>query len=308
MQAMVETLIMRADSKSATRRGRWICLAGVALAVSLGAFLSAYVASRPYLGSLTAFMLFLTLLGIGLFVAEGFHSVEGLYRQRDRDMDANRIWKSLDRGEDPDEPFVLYLRPFLSTDAMKETTTHLVPIHGASRQFVVGTDKLEFEAQIEQAARPIGLLVGLGHPLEHEGAGRIQVSEARWQEAIGKMMDKAELIILLPSPAGGTRWEIGRLVTSQLLQKTIIIDPPNNASSHSAYDPAAEWAATQDIFQSYGYELPEDAADGQMVYFAEGSRTPTEIAPLSLSFDSLHVMRRFMRTVSKRAAALQGGN
>ncbi|MEO1404959.1 MAG: hypothetical protein AAFV54_00530 [Pseudomonadota bacterium] len=296
----VRNLVMSAATAKETRRGRWICTLGMIVAVTLGAIGGAYVASRPFLGGLTTLSLFLSMIAIGMVVAEGFFSVEGLYGQRGRDIAAQKIWDTLRDGGKPDKGFVLYLRPFTSTDAISETRVSTVQVQTAGgRHIVIGTDNLEFEAQIEQAVRPIGPMVGLGHPLEHEGAGRISVSDDDWQDVIRILMEKAALIIMLPSPNGGTRWEVTTLLGSDLMDKTVIIDPPNHASRRKDYDPVGEWAEARSIFAEEGYTLPADEPDGQLVWFGS-DREPQDLHQLSL--DEITDMRRFFKRIARNAA------
>ncbi|MEM7006089.1 MAG: hypothetical protein AAF498_09435 [Pseudomonadota bacterium] len=296
----VRNLVMKASSRKETQRGRWLCILGMIVAVTLGSIGGAYVASQPFLGGLTTLSLFLSMVAIGMVVAEGFFSAEGLYGQRARDLAAQNIWHALRDGGTPDKPFVLYLRPFSSTDAMGETQISAVPVQTAGgRQLIIGTDNLEFETQIEQAVRPIGMMVGLGRPLEHEGAGRISLSDDVWQEAISALMAHAELIIMLPSPDGGTRWEVETLLRSDLMNKTVIVDPPNHASRRKDYDPVGEWAEARNVFAEEGYTLPEDAPDGQLVWFGS-EREPAAFHQLSL--DEVTDMRRFFKRIAKQAA------
>ncbi|MEO0883768.1 MAG: hypothetical protein AAFY34_13710 [Pseudomonadota bacterium] len=296
----VRRLVMTAKTDTSANRGQWICILGMFGSVLLGAIGGAYVASRPFLGGLTALSLFLSMVAIGMIVAEGFFSVEGLYGQRRRDLAAENIWTMLRDGSAPDNPFVLYLRPFSSTDAISETKVSAIPVQtSGGRQLIIGTDNLEFETQIEQAVRPIGTLVGLGDPLEHEGAGRIRLHDDIWQDAVRKLMHEATLIILLPSPDGGTRWEVETLLRSGLLQKAIIVDPPNHASRRKTYDPVSEWAEARRVFAEQGYTLPEDAPDGQLIWFGEG-RAPADRHQLSL--DEVADMRRFFKRIARQAA------
>jgi len=295
----IRSIVMKATSDEAARRGRWLCAIGMVLAVTLGAVGGAYAASRPFLGGLTTLSLFISMIAIGMVVAEGFFSVEGLYGQRRRDLRAMNIWHTLRDGGMPEEPFVLYLRPFTSTDAMSEMKISTVQVQSGMRHLIIGTDNLEFETQIEQAVRPIGTMVGLGRPLEHEGAGRITLSDDIWQQAIAALMAHAELIIMLPSPDGGTRWEVETLLGSELMEKTVIIDPPNHASRRKDYDPVGEWAEAREVFASKGYQLPEDEPDGQLVWFGTAQEPA---ARHHLSLDEVRDMRRFFKRIAKEAA------
>ena len=304
INAAIRSIVMKATTPGQTDRGRRLCLFGMFAAVTLGAVGGAYVAGRPYLGGLTTLALFVTMIALGMIVAEAFFSVEGLFGQRKRDLAAASIYDGLDADGPPETPFVLYLRPFSSTDALQETKVSAVQVQTGTKHIIIGTDKLEFETQIERAVRPIGTLVGLGDPLEHEGAGRIPVSDETWQDTITKLMTHAELIVMLPSPDGGTRWEVDTLLKSNRMEKTVIVDPPNAASRRKDYDPVSEWNEARDVFAGHGYTLPEDLPEGQLVYFGN-EMEPSLTAQLSL--DEVSEMRRFFKHVLRAAGRDQTG-
>ncbi|MEM9667797.1 MAG: hypothetical protein AAF950_02655 [Pseudomonadota bacterium] len=297
VNSAIRKLVMHAASDEAARRGHRWCIVGMVIAVTLGAIGGAYVASRPFLGGLTTLSLFLSMIALGMVVAEGFFTMEGLYGQRRRDLRAQNIWHTLRDGGLPEEPYVLYLRPFSSTDAMSEVKISTIQVQTGTKHLIFGTDNLEFETQIERAVRPIGTMVGLGRPLEHEGAGRITLSDDIWKEAISALMANAELIIMLPSPDGGTRWEVETLLGSELMRKTVIIDPPNNASRRKDYDPVGEWTEARRVFSDKGFALPEDEPGGQLIWFG-ANREPSDFHRLSL--DEVGEMRRFFKRIAKR--------
>lgn len=140
---------------------------------------------------------------------------------------------------------MLYLRPFASTGAIAETEVQLMPVPGAGKVLsglVMDRTEADFEAGVEQALRPAGLLVALGEPDGHIGAGRIAGLEADWQRAADRLMEAARLIVLLPSIRGGTLWEVERLLAGGLIANTNVIDPPNNeAPGKAGYSHSREW-------------------------------------------------------------------
>ncbi len=294
----LKTLARRAETPAGTRIGGLLCIGGAVLSVAAGAVGAAFVASRPDFGWLTAISLFTLSLFGGMAAAQMFYALEGLFEQRARDLNAADLMAAL-RSGGPVPRFVLYLRPFASTDAIADTDTHVIHA-GDPAMVTAATERLEFEAQIERAVRPIGQLVALGAPLEHEGAGRILTSEDRWRDEAAALMDAATLIILLPSPNAGTLWEVDQLVGTDRMRKTIVIDPPNAASERPDYDPAAEWSNIEREFAFRGYTLPPDARQGQLVYFG-GATEPKRTARLSL--DGVRRVRRFVRRVMADAAA-----
>ena len=282
-----------AIGKTATSMGLIFFL----LASSVGAI---YVASRPEISGWVALLSFIGITAFGVILGQACYDIEGWLDQRRRDMVAARIWDALSQGDKPQD-FVLYLRPFISTNQITETKHEIVMVRatqGAPTFFAPVADRMEFEEEIEQAMRPIGPLVALGRPLEHMGAGRIRVSDDIWQEAIGKLMDEAALIVLLPSPRPGTSWEVERVLSSGALARTILIDPPNEkGSDDSEYDPVKEWAGVRSSFEAHGYKLPHDDADGLLIHFGE-AKEPQRIERISLVDGEGHI-RAFAKKILK---------
>lgn len=183
-----------------------------------------------------------------------------LYGQRARDLYANSVFAALQRGE-KSGPYSLYLRPFASTNVI-----------GANVGIGMQAERIELEAQIERATRPIGPLIALGAPLEHIGAGRIQVGDDAWRAAIALLLKHAKLIVVLPSSRAGTLQEIGIILGSTLVTRTVLIDPPNLGSSKT-YNHAIEWAKIQAAFKEASFHLPDEQRGGSLIFYGD-SREP----------------------------------
>lgn len=260
----------------------WLCAIVAAYALTAATF--GVFDPSTVLGLVGAIVL--GALGVSLFAEWG-----ELYGQRARDLRAQAIFESVRRGK-PISPYALYLRPFVSTDAISET--QLAPTGGVGLG-ALSSERFELEAQIERAVRSIGPLIALGAPLEHIGAGRVAVSENQWREAIRLLMTHAALVIMLPSSRAGTLEEIAMILDSDLISRTIIVDPPNLASARR-FDQAHEWAAVQDAFFRHGFELPEDSHSGMLVYFGRGRKPQLQE---HLDIDAEDRVARLFRRVTK---------
>ncbi|MEM7767082.1 MAG: hypothetical protein AAF253_06300 [Pseudomonadota bacterium] len=268
--------MLKARIQSVTRPRRaqvlkWVMRAASAVLVSAGAVAAAYGAGRPGLLGWTSLPLFIGLLLAGLIAGQFFHFAARKFDQHARDLGAAERFAALRTGT-ATGPYILYLRPFASTDAIADQRVTAVRVGRSG--IIVNTDRLEIETEIEAALRSTAPLLALGQPLEHEGAGRIAVPEDLWQDAIDLLMDQASLIILLPSPRDGTLWEVDHLIARGHLDKTLILDPPNHGSSRPDYDPEAEWRAVQTAFAQRGLALPDDHRDGLVMHFPPGARQP----------------------------------
>lgn len=203
-----------------------------------------------------------------------------LYGQRARDIYANSVFAALQRGEKP-RPYSLYLRPFASTNVIS-----------ANVGFGMQAERIELEAQIERACRPIGPLVALGAPLEHIGAGRIQVGDDAWRQAINLLLKHAQLIVMLPSSRAGTLQEISLILGSELITRTVMIDPPNLGRSKT-YDHSVEWAKVQAAFKQGSFELPDEQRGGALIFYGD-SRKPLLREHLDIDADD-RIERIFAR-------------
>lgn len=191
-----------------------------------------------------------------------------LYGQRARDIEADRIFSAVRAGGTA-PLYTLYLRPFASTDSIEDYST-AVMMPGLGITF--GGERFELEAQVERATRRIGRLIGLGAPVEHVGAGRVTVGEGEWREAIHALMNGARLIVILPSSRAGTLEEVSMVLGSDLVRKTVFLDPPN-VGSRERFDHVREWSKVQAAFAEKGFELPKEDRRGRLLFFGD-AKTP----------------------------------
>jgi hypothetical protein len=227
-----------------------------------------------------------------------FSTLAELYGQRRRDARAAAIFAALQSGGDA-PPFTLYLRPFVSTGAFRDVGA---PIGGGAAG-MIGTS-IELEAQIERAVRPLGPLICLGKPLEHIGAGRILVDEDNWKQAVRLLMTKARLVIMLPSSRLGTLEEIEMILDSDIIKRTVVIDPPNIARSKN-YDHRGEWKHIQQAFAKRGFEVPEETRLGRLLYYGP-ERAPKFKERLDIDAED-RIERLFRRVIRAVGAAQPRG-
>ncbi len=294
---MLKSLAKNIEAPGSIRWMRGVSTLGVILSLVISALAATWLASRPMIGTITAFAAFAGLVLLGMIVAQLFYELDGWMEQRGRDLRARTIYDAVMAGEHTD-PFVLYLRPFASTDQIATEDLRAIAVRNDPSgpvSHVIGTERFEFEAELERALRPIGPLVALGHPMEHLGAGRIPATDDDWTQAIAPLMDAACLIVLLPSPRPGTSWEVERILTSGALYRTIVVDPPDDhENDDSAYDPAQEWVHIRDSFLERGYVLPEDMPNGALMWFGD---EPTPQLTAAISLGSRGSIRRFAREI-----------
>lgn len=235
----------------------------------------------------------------GLFVVLGFFTFSVMLslfalrasrfcRQRRDDLVAEALFVKIATGADAVEPFVLYLRPFASTDAFKIRV-----------RYGQGVATYELEEVLSKAVRPFGLLIALGGSVEHVGAARIKSTDVNWQEAVTRLMRQALLIVMVPSARPGTLWEIQQLLAENWIVKTAFIDAPNTSTVSFAQD--IEWSKISQLLSSHGYKWPADDPKGRLIFFG-GSKSPQLSEPLDFEGPIL------LRAALKRVVTLAGGS
>lgn len=237
-------------------------------------------------GDLTLSGLFFVvgLFAITLALYFGADHLKRLYGQRHDDLRAEALFARISGGADADEPFVLYLRPFGSTAAFKVRV-----------RYGKGVRVYELEEELSRAARPFAPLIALGESLEHVGAGRIKSTDANWQVAVGRLMCKALLIVIVPSSRPGTLWEIQQLLAENYIAKTVFIDAPTASATPFAQE--VEWGEIGRLLSSRGYQWPADDPKGRLIFFG-ASKSPQLSEPLDFQGPT------FLRTALKRVIAL----
>ena len=147
--------------------------------------------------------------GLALFTAGGFI--------RNRGKHLLQPTASEVQAQDTRRPIVL-LRSF-PDDALTVVT-------GQSK------DKLEtgdFEESIADQFTPFGPFVAIGKPgeaLPTLGAARNYYSDTEWQDAVGKWMDEALIIVVVAGVTAGLRWELDTIRNSGHLDKLLVLMPP----------------------------------------------------------------------------------
>lgn len=169
--------------------------------------------------------------------------------QRSKDGHARQILISALRNESM--LFSLYLRSF-------EITNRLHTVTGEQQSFLGTFGSLkndgDFEEQLADAMSSLAPLVGLGMPGEAIGAGRISTPERNWQRNILLLMERAEIIILVPSARPGTLWEMEQIRNRGYLGKTVFLLPPG--ISRDKWRQACVRLKEPD----FGWALPESSA------------------------------------------------
>lgn len=133
---------------------------------------------------------------------------------------------------------IVFLRSFRD-DALtiKKRVRGFEAEQGSSHESVV------FEQAIGDKAQAYGPFVAIGEPGEEDptaAASRAYVDDASWRDFVRDWMAKARAVLVLTAPTDGLIWEIGQLVETHALDKTLFIMPPEVNRRLFGYELASE--------------------------------------------------------------------
>lgn len=191
-----------------------------------------------------------TIGGIGRFVlAWENRAVQGA-----KDLDAATILREVKTSDSKVTPprFFLYLRPFHITGKMPMETDTKRAIPLSPKYYEPALEDLE--SAIESTLRPLAPLIGLGMPGEAVGAGRILSQDTEWQSEVVSLADKASIVLVIPSAAAGTKWEIEWLSRNNYLGKCIFLMPPRGKPEE--IQPDELWLHAKAALEELGITLP----------------------------------------------------
>ncbi|MCB9730785.1 MAG: hypothetical protein H6746_20105 [Deltaproteobacteria bacterium] len=86
------------------------------------------------------------------------------------------------------------------------------------------------EAIVHRAFAPVGPMVALarseGERLPAGTVPRLQVSDARWRDAVRWFAERAALVVVVPGPGAGLAWELGFLWEAVAPERVVLVLPP----------------------------------------------------------------------------------
>lgn len=230
------------------QRERWICalfdLGSAVLALSLIGYLSTLLLTLPQTPSFKitptlpgalAWFAVIPLAVIVLKLQVVLAHAKLRIVQSALDKKASALAGKLDYLDlDEDAQYILYLRAF--------TTTSRLRLSG-----------MDMETVIAYSVAPYLPMIALGEPGEHVGAGRVLTTEQEWRSLVLKLIDRAPMILVVPSNRAGTLWEVGQLRDRSCLNKTVFLMPP---ASISELPVKQDWQQARESLLSMGIDIP----------------------------------------------------
>jgi len=133
----------------------------------------------------------------------------------------------------PNDPFVLYLRPFDADDVILPTP-RLPPLSSflSFRPFPVRIEEELFD--VADGYRPLIAVGRPGNSKEAQGglAYRTYLDDSEWQAYVAQKIRDAERIVLLLKDSAGVRWELERVIREKAAPKTLfLVDPAIKADA-----------------------------------------------------------------------------
>jgi hypothetical protein len=240
--------------------------------------------------------LFLVAMWLGALsvLNQEYKEAAASYQMR-RDKSALTLFNAVISGGQ--QKFAVFLRPFYTTDKIYTNQTIMVAQQQGGTTImvpqVIGQHKLE--DTLVEAFRSTLPVVALGKPGETFGVGRVLVDEDSWQKAAYELMQRASLVICLPSSRPGSLWEMNQIMLNHYFSKTVFIMPPNPPSFRTWKNLKEDWDLLKQEVASKGITIPEYKTDGLLFSVDATGQCVTE----KLSLDSTRtLLETFIRLSS----------
>jgi hypothetical protein len=204
-----------------------------------------------------ALFLMVMCLGASYLLNQEYKEAAASYQMR-RDKAAITLFKAVISGDQ--QKFAVFLRPFYTTDKIKQAQMFMVPQWSGSSMTmrpmmtVHGLEDTIIEAFV--STMPV---VALGKPGETFGVGRILVDEDSWQKDASELMQRASLLICLPSSRPGSHWEMNQIMLNHYFSKTVFIMPPKWELEKELKE---DWDLLKQQVASKGITIPEYKTGG----------------------------------------------
>jgi hypothetical protein len=198
---------------------------------------------------------------------------------------------------DKDQPEVVYLRPFIYTGELTIANRFrgrdwYVPADGREPEWMT------LEAVLHRAFGADVLLSSVGGRGEGYGMTRLGVFGGggdSWQGVVELLVERAATVLMTPHHSEGVRWEIGLLVRTGAIARTLLIMPPRS----QPLDAATVWEDARPLLAEHDITLPPYDPDGRLLRCAPG-RGVLEAWPFAEVFDG-RALRRILTPVGEGA-------
>jgi hypothetical protein len=265
----------------------------VALITAMAAILAVYLAIEVEDIRLTV------VFGLAALLLAKVSLTSGKQRRRKlatrSSAEAAELLRRLESGH-PIEPFALYLRPFYAD----HVTVRNPPSYLRSFMPLYLVDgKVTWEFRLMRRVETIIRVMTLGESVPNPAADRISVSNSIWQKQFMLLALFADVVILYPSPRGGSLWELEWLTRNELLSKCIFVVPDN--FDQIVASGAGNLAALHATLQELRIDIPKSAVGSGVVFVVnrDGSVRRRYLGSDLGSWDMAFKIKRLIRLLRK---------
>jgi len=154
------------------------------------------------------------------------------------------------------------------------------------------------ESIIMRRLETIMRVISLGKRADGPGADRIVVPDSSWRERFILLALFSDVIVLYPSPRGGSLWELQWLKRHQLLQKCVFVVPDN----FEKYAGTGDLVQLQNIFERLSLALASSPPYGGAVFVLneDGSLRQQYAGGELTSLDVSNKIKRSIRLIRKQ--------
>ncbi|MEU5583062.1 hypothetical protein ABZ791_36315 [Streptomyces huasconensis] len=124
-----------------------------------------------------------------------------------------------------EQPYVLYLRPFLEDRKTYAMDRPYVENVWAGQPMAPDNNKTEEELLVAQL-KSLGRVIAVGHPNEQvplPGAERLYLPSDDWKPVVSDLIRDARLVVLVAGDTEGTLWEFTEVVRLLPLSRLVIL-------------------------------------------------------------------------------------
>jgi hypothetical protein len=208
-------------------------------------------------------------------------SVLGLIKYREGSKRAKRILLDLRNGKNC-EPFVLFLRPFIS-DAKVYHKKELPDLTKSTKQRKKWVGEYDFEDTIKGLTPENSITIRVCAKNITADGRFLKFNDGEWKENVELLILESKFIFLIPASTEGTIWEVQRIFLHRLLEKTVIIMPPKLGEDFGIEE---EWEKTRNIYRAIGWHLPKYDIDGAFIKLNANGNVITDIRALDYITDT----------------------
>jgi hypothetical protein len=198
---------------------------------------------------------------IAAIVSFGSNAIYYFYEKiGQKRRDEHAAYNSLRIGSGENFRYALFLRPFAIKDEIYEDVNYgsrydyMRGYYNYGSDYTTRISRYDFELQIIAALRGLPV-IAFGKPGETIGVGRVLSNDSDWWEKVSYHIERASLIVCIPSAQPGTLQELDKIIKERYLGKTVFIMPPKDRVDTPKW--RQDWPLVSNFMRLRGIEFPD---------------------------------------------------